>query len=45
MSMLKRPPDVLRVGTARLLDGYSERDGRSFIDGREVEVRFLENAD
>lgn len=30
---------------ARLLDGYAERDGRSFIDGREVEVRFLENAD
>jgi len=35
-----------KVGTnARLLDGYEERDGKSFIDGREVEVRFLDNAD
>jgi hypothetical protein len=34
-----------KVGVyARLLDGYAERDGRSFVDGREVEVRFLENA-
>jgi hypothetical protein len=35
----KRRPD------ARLLDGYAERDGKSFIDGREVEVRFMDNAD
>jgi len=28
MSMLKRPPDVLRVGIARLLDDYAERDGQ-----------------
>ena len=35
-----------KVGiNARLLDGYEEREGKSFIDGREVEVRFLENAD
>ena len=35
-----------KVGiNARLLDGYSERDGKSFIDGREVEVRYLDNAD
>jgi hypothetical protein len=35
-----------RIGVnARLLDGYSERDGRSFIDRREVEVRYFDNAD
>jgi hypothetical protein len=35
-----------KVGiNARLLDGYEERDGRSLIDGREVEVRYLDNAD
>jgi hypothetical protein len=35
-----------RVGVnARLLDGYSERDGRSFFDGREIEVRPMDNAD
>jgi hypothetical protein len=28
MSMLEHPPDALRVGIARLLDGYEERDGR-----------------
>ena len=33
MSMLKRPPDVLRVGIARLLDGYEEREGRSLFEG------------
>jgi hypothetical protein len=30
---------------ARLLDEYEERDGRSLLEGREVEVRFLDNAD
>ena len=35
-----------RIGVnARLLDGYSEREGRSFIGGREIEVRYLNNAD
>jgi hypothetical protein len=35
-----------KVGVnARLLDGYSERDGKSLIDGREIEVRPLDNAD
>jgi hypothetical protein len=29
---------------ARLLDGYSERGGRSLFDGREIEVRPMENA-
>jgi hypothetical protein len=29
----------------RLLDGYAERDGRSLFDGREIEVRPMENAD
>jgi hypothetical protein len=34
-----------KVGiNARLLDGYAERDGRSLFEGREIEVRFLENA-
>jgi len=40
--------DVLatRMGiNARLLDGYAERDGRSLIDGRELELRFFDNAD
>ena len=35
-----------RVGiNARLLDGYAERDGRSLFDGREIEVRPMDNAD
>jgi len=35
-----------RVGVnARLLDGYSERCGKSLFDGREIEVRPMENAD
>ena len=35
-----------RMGVkARLLDGYAERDGQSFINGREVEMRFLDNAE
>jgi len=35
-----------RVGVnARLLDGYEERDGKSLFDGREIEVRFMDNAD
>lgn len=35
-----------RMGVnARLLDGYSEHDGRSLFEGREIEVRFLDNAD
>ena len=35
-----------KVGVnARLLDGYSERDGRSLFDGRAIEVRPMENAD
>ena len=34
-----------RVGiNARLLDGYAERDGRSLFDGREIEVRPMDNA-
>jgi hypothetical protein len=35
-----------KVGVkARLLDGYAEWDGRSLFEGREIEVRFMENAD
>lgn len=35
-----------RMGiNARLLDGYAERDGRSSIEGRELELRFMDNAD
>jgi len=35
-----------KVGiNARLLDGYSERDGRSLFEGREIEVRAMDNAD
>jgi len=35
-----------RIGVnARLLDGFEVRDGRPLIEGREVEVRFLDNAD
>ena len=35
-----------KVGVnARLLDGYEERDGRSLFDGREIEVRCLDNTD
>ena len=34
-----------KVGiNARLLDGYAERDGRNLFEGREIEVRYLENA-
>ena len=34
-----------RVGVnARLLDRFELRDGRYLFDGRELEVRFLENA-
>ena len=34
-----------KVGVnARLLDGFSIEDGRPFFDGREIEVRFLDNA-
>jgi hypothetical protein len=34
-----------KVGiNARLLDGYSERDGRSLFEGREIEVRPMDNA-
>jgi len=34
-----------KVGiNARLLDGYEERDGQSLFEGREIEVRFLENS-
>ena len=35
-----------RIGVnARLLDGFELRDGRPLIDGREIEVRFMDNAD
>jgi hypothetical protein len=35
-----------RMGVnARLLDGYEVREGRSLFEGREVEVRFMDNAD
>ena len=35
-----------KVGVnARLLDGFAMRDGRYLLDGREVEVRFLDNAE
>ncbi len=35
-----------RVGVnARLLDGFEWREGKAVIDGREVEVRLLDNAD
>ncbi len=34
-----------RVGiNARLLDGFELRDGRFLFDGRELEVRYLDNA-
>lgn len=34
-----------KVGiNARLLDGFAMRDGRYFLEGGEVEVRYLENA-
>ena len=34
-----------RVGvSARLLDGFELRDGRYMIDGRELELRFFDNA-
>jgi hypothetical protein len=34
-----------KVGiNARLLDGYAERDGRSLFEGREIEVRPMENS-
>jgi hypothetical protein len=34
-----------KVGVnARLLDGFEVRDGRPLFDGREIEVRFLDNA-
>jgi hypothetical protein len=29
---------------ARLIEGYEERDGRSLFEGREIEVRFIDNA-
>lgn len=29
---------------ARLLDGFAAEEGRVLIDGRDVEVRFLDNA-
>jgi hypothetical protein len=29
---------------ARLLDGFAMEEGRPLIDGREIEVRFLDNA-
>jgi hypothetical protein len=46
MPMLEHLPDVLRVDiNARLLDGYSEESGRSLFDGREIEVRPMDNAD
>jgi hypothetical protein len=35
-----------RVGiNARLLDGYEEREGKSLFDEREIEVRFMDNAE
>jgi hypothetical protein len=35
-----------KVGiNARLLDGYEERDGRSLFEGREIEVRLMDNSD
>jgi hypothetical protein len=34
-----------RIGVnARLLDGFELRDGRYLLDGRELEVRYLDNA-
>jgi hypothetical protein len=34
-----------KVGVnARLLDGYAERDGRSLFEGRELEIRYFDNA-
>jgi hypothetical protein len=34
-----------KVGiNARLLDGYEEREERSLFEGREIEVRFLDDA-
>jgi hypothetical protein len=35
-----------RVGVnARLLEGFALKDGQPAIDGRAVEVRFIDNAD
>ena len=35
-----------KVGVnARLLDGFEVREGRPMIDGRQVEVRLMDNAD
>ena len=35
-----------RMGiNARLLDGFEVREGVPFVDGRQVEVRFFDNAD
>jgi hypothetical protein len=35
-----------KVGVnARLLDGFALSEGRPLIDGREIEVRFFDNAD
>ena len=35
-----------RMGiNARLLDGFAMREGVPFVDGRELEVRFFDNAD
>ena len=35
-----------KVGiNARLLDGYSEQDGRSLLEGRPIEIRYLDNAE
>jgi hypothetical protein len=34
-----------KVGiNARILDGYAERGGRRLFDGREIEMRAMENA-
>ena len=34
-----------KVGVnARLLDGYAEREGRSLFEGRELEIRYFDNA-
>ena len=35
-----------KVGVnARLLDGYAEREGRSLFGEREIEIRYLDNAE
>ena len=35
---------LLNKSEARLLDGFSVAEGKALFDGREIEVRFMDNA-